>query len=287
MYYLERGREPQAGVLHAAQAENIADNSVAEHAAEADPHPGYLTSAEGNAAYDALGAAAAAVAAHEAAADPHTGYQKESEKGAANGYASLGAGGLVPIAQLASGTPDGTKFVRDDGTLQIPAGGSGNPLDAWPIGSVFIAVVSTSPATLLGGGTWSAFATGRMLVGIDGGDTDFDTVEETGGAKTVSLTAAQSGLPQHTHTQNSHNHTQDAHAHVEQTFGTTTGGSAGLTRDTSMSGSAVAVDVSTATAVATNQAATATNQDAGPSAAAEAHPNLPPYIVVYMWKRTA
>jgi len=59
---------------------------------------------------------------HVAADDPHVGYQKESEKGAANGYAGLGAGGLVPVAQLASGTPNGTKFVRDDGTLVTPAG---------------------------------------------------------------------------------------------------------------------------------------------------------------------
>lgn len=58
---------------------------------------------------------------HEAATDPHTGYQKESEKSAANGYASLGAGVLVPIAELASGTPTGSKFIRDDGTLQVPS----------------------------------------------------------------------------------------------------------------------------------------------------------------------
>jgi hypothetical protein len=48
------------------------------HVAAVDPHPGYLTPAEGNAAYDAIGAAAAAVSAHEAASDPHTGYRLES-----------------------------------------------------------------------------------------------------------------------------------------------------------------------------------------------------------------
>jgi len=35
----------------------------------------------------------------------------------------LGAGGVLPVARLATGTPDGTKFVRDDGTLATPAGG--------------------------------------------------------------------------------------------------------------------------------------------------------------------
>ncbi len=40
--------------------------------------------------------------------------------------------GVIPIANLATGTPDGTKFIRDDGTLQsIPGGGdalTANPL---------------------------------------------------------------------------------------------------------------------------------------------------------------
>lgn len=53
--------------------------------------------------------------------DDHTQYQKESEKGAASGYASLGADTLVPQDQLGTGTQDGTKFLRDDGTWQLPA----------------------------------------------------------------------------------------------------------------------------------------------------------------------
>lgn len=35
----------------------------------------------------------------------------------------LGASGVLAIGRLATGTPDGTKFVRDDGTLAAPPGG--------------------------------------------------------------------------------------------------------------------------------------------------------------------
>ena len=42
-------------------------------------------------------------------------------KGAVNGYAPL-VTGLVPIVNLGTGTPDGTKFLRDDGVFSTPAG---------------------------------------------------------------------------------------------------------------------------------------------------------------------
>lgn len=70
------------------------------------------------------------------------------------------------------------------------------------MGYVYISVDSTNPATSLGYGTWTTFAAGRVLVGIDSGDTDFDVAEETRGAKTVASSAqtfAGSALATHQH----------------------------------------------------------------------------------------
>lgn len=146
------------------------------------------------------------------------------------------------IALLEQTSPDSTWETR------IKALETGSQ---WPVGSIFIAVVSTNPGTLLGFGTWTAFGTGRFLVGIDSGDTDFDTVEEEGGAKT-------------------HKHSVDV--------GSTASGapSATTTVDNDLALSTVAV------------ASDAHTHDVNPAAVDSATvSNVSPYIVVYMWKRTA
>lgn len=205
---------------------------------------------------------------------------------------------VIPLVDNPGGTPASNKTTLAD-VLKL----------VYPIGSIYISVVSTNPATLFGFGTWAAFGTGRTLVGIDAGQTEFDVVEETGGAKTHTLVTSE--MPSHTHTQDAHNHTQDAHNHTQDAHNHTqdahshvqrlptgqTGSQASGTRDASTTGSqadALSTASSTATnqattatnqaATATNQAATATNQNTGGDGA---HNNLQPYIVVYMFKRTA
>lgn len=111
----------------------------------------------------------------------------------------------------------------------------------WPVGSIFISVVSMDPADLLGFGTWETFGAGKFLVGLDEDDTDFDTAEETGGAKTKDVS--------HTH---AIDHTHGAGANI----GAGAAFAAGFTGSSGSGGSA-AQDI------------------------------LPPYITVYMWKRTA
>lgn len=141
----------------------------------------------------------------------------------------------------------------------------------WPIGSVFLAVVATDPAILLGFGTWARIAEGLVLVGYKAGDPDFGTVEGTGGTKTHTLTSDE--MPSHTHVQDSHSHgLSDVRESISGSD--TTNAQWGTTsKDTSSKKTTIITD-----------SATATNQNTGGGAA---HNNLPPFLVLYVWKRTA
>ena len=66
------------------------------------------------------------------------------------------------------------------------------PLDAWPIGSLFITVSNTNPAVLFGGGTWEQIQ-GKYLLA----SSNEYTVGNTYGSMTKTLTVAN--LPVHTH----------------------------------------------------------------------------------------
>jgi hypothetical protein len=172
-------------------------------------------------------------------------------------------------------------------------GAPGDVSACWPVGSVFIAVVETNPGTLLGFGTWVAFAAGRMLIGLNASDADFDTAEETGGAKASSALIAHTHLQDpHTHVQDAHTHVQNAHSHIITSQTATTGAATSYehgTLDTSSAEAEATETTAAATAVnqnttAVNQNATAVNQSAG---SGNSFSLMNPYIVVYMWKRTA
>ena len=64
----------------------------------------------------------------------------------------------------------------------------------WPIGSIYISVVNTNPSQWFGG-VWESFGSGRVLVGVDTSQTEFNTVLKTGGEKTHKLTINE--MPKH------------------------------------------------------------------------------------------
>jgi len=246
--------------------------------------------------HDADYEASGAVATHAGLADPHTGYVREAD------------------ANWIDLTDSG------ETSLHSHAGGPGG--EAFPVGSVFLAVVATSPATLLGYGTWSAFGAGRMLVGLDSGDAAFDTVEEVGGAAThthaghsahaFTQPAAHSDHAVQSHSAHAgatvDDHTDVTnHVHVENRNSAQTGGLSGWAAGDTSTNTSTATGYSTANPTGIGVAAmvhtvgqasahsdhAAVSHSAHSGGAVDAHSahdtptSLPPYIVVHMWKRTA
>lgn len=137
----------------------------------------------------------------------------------------------------------------------------------YPVGSIYInAGATTNPATLLGFGTWVAFGAGRVMVGLNGADALFDTLEETGGSKDAIVVS-------HTH---SASVSDPGHSHTQ--FGAEAQGVAyGSAGDIRANGSNPNTGTST----------TGISVGISSSGSSGTNANLQPYITVAMWKRTA
>jgi len=126
----------------------------------------------------------------------------------------------------------------------------------YPVGAIFTTLTayadSAAVVTALGGTTWVSIGAGRVLVGLDSGDTDFDVISETGGAKTGSHTLTTAEMPAHTHTYGRSTTSENMSIHD-------IGGLRGA-------------------------ADTQTSSTGGGTA--HTHPIVQPYLVVYFWKRT-
>ena len=122
----------------------------------------------------------------------------------------------------------------------------------YPVGTIYTSVSSVNPSTFFGG-TWVAFGSGRTLIGVDTSDTDFNSVEKTGGEKTHTLTIDE--MP-------SHNHNK-----LKLRWSTSAGANAVYGSNGSGSGS---------------------DRDSESfEGGDQPHNILQPYITVYFWKRTA
>lgn len=143
----------------------------------------------------------------------------------------------------------------------------------YPVGSIYTnAAVSTNPATLLGFGTWSAFGAGRFMVGLDAGNAAFDTAQETGGS-------ADAIVVSHSHSASS-SVSDPGHSHsIDMASSQNTNNQVPSQLSTSQ----------TPRTANTNSAETgiSVSTTISSSGSSGTNANLPPYIVVYMWRRTA
>ena len=128
-------------------------------------------------------------------------------------------------------------------------------LAAWPIGSIYMSVSSTSPATLFGG-TWERISE-RFLLGASSSY----PAGSTGGESTHKLT--QSELPNYSLS--------------------VTNGSNVIRSKTGNSADAYVQTQSGGWGIPNWESKTVTVASGG---SGEAHNNMPPYLAVYMWKRT-
>lgn len=145
----------------------------------------------------------------------------------------------------------------------------------WPIGSIYMnAEDNTNPNTLLGFGTWVEFGGGRVPVGLDAGQAEFNSIGETGGAKTHTLTNSE--LPTHAHTGSTS--VNGHHAHGINWVGTS-GGGPGLVD--SMRARSSNYQYTTGAGEHAHSFTT------DPYGGNQPHNNLQPYVVVYMWKRVS
>ena len=184
-----------------------------------------------------------------------------TQKNHPNGIAGLdGSGKLIQMPTAAdvgavptSRTINGKALTGNITITAADIGISAIFLAAHPVGDIYLSVNPTNPGNLYGG-TWVAWGSGRVPVGVNTSDTDFKTVEKTGGAKTHTLTVQE--IPNHDHDLNAVNEGVDnpnGGYHPGWTF---------------------------------NKQYTAQVMSAS-TGGGQAHNNLQPYITCYMWKRTA
>ena len=129
-----------------------------------------------------------------------------------------------------------------------------------PVGSLYFSTDPTNPSQIFGG-TWIAWGAGRVPVGVDTSQTEFNTVEKTGGEKTHKLIIDE--MPRH-------------RVPFAQNFGTPAQSDSDYNTD----------EYKTLAATKNAGYLNRTGQTAYVGGD-QPHNNLQPYITCYIWKRTA
>lgn len=171
---------------------------------------------------------------------------------------------------------------------QGPKGDDGQSINPYPVGSIYLSVLDTNPATLFGG-VWEQLQN-RFLLGAGN-----NLAGTTGGEVEHILTAAE--MPSHTHTQSGHSHsttstskTLTGDIYVEIDVNGTTGslGNGIVSRGSTVkcSGTGGTINIGGVHIDATHTHRTdIVSPTINSTGGGIAHNNMPPYLVVYMWKR--
>lgn len=138
----------------------------------------------------------------------------------------------------------------------------------YPVGSIYMSVNNTNPSTYFGG-TWVEWGSGRVPVGVNTSETEFNTVEKTGGEKTHTLSINE--IPSHDH---------------KTARDISSGNGAILNWDNNGSGDFWGMQKSSYNFTSSNvyNLNSLRTENTGGS---QAHNILQPYITCYMWKRVS
>lgn len=123
----------------------------------------------------------------------------------------------------------------------------------YPPGSIYQSTNPRNPSTFMGG-VWERFGNGRVLVGVDETDADFNASNKQGGEKTHTLTIDE--MPSHSHRQ----------------YVSANNGNDSIRRDWDSDGAGRAYDQ---------------GMETGRTGGNQPHNNLQPYVTVYRWRRIA
>ena len=158
--------------------------------------------------------------------------------------------------QLVSGTKTSLQTIISNLRTELISLITNTNQNNYPVGKIIMSTENTNPYSYLGFGTWELWGKGRVPVGVDSEDTDFNTAEKTGGEKTHKLTETE--MPSHSHAI-SYDTRRNATGFADSN--SIPFGIGGTVRDITIG----------------------TNSKGGN----QPHNNLQPYITCYMWKRVS